>query len=79
MADNEFANFCRTFLQDISLRKLDVDKAAVGRIFLVLELPSKNRQNSVDVLSDDIENVTEKYSLEGKCKNSFRIYMFNLI
>lgn len=66
LADNEFENFCGQFLQDISLRKIK-DEKAVGRIFLVLELPSKNRQNNVDVLSDDIEKITINHCLEGKC------------
>lgn len=66
LADNEFENFCGQFLQDISLRKIK-DEKAVGRIFLVLELPSKNRQNNVDVLSDDIEKITIYHCLEGKC------------
>lgn len=67
LANNEFENFCRRYLQDISLRKLKVDEPAVGRIFLVLELPTKNRQNNVDVLSDDIEDIAKKHLLEGKC------------
>lgn len=67
LADNEFENFCGQFLQDISLRKIKEDEQAVGRIFLVLELPSKNRQNNVDVLSDDIEDITRNHCLEGKC------------
>lgn len=67
LSDNEFENFCGRFIRDITLKKLDVDEPAVGRIFLVLELPTKNRQNNEDVLCDDIKNVTEKYSLEGKC------------
>lgn len=69
LAGNEFDNFRGKFLQDISSRKLDeqVDKPADRRIFLVLVLPPKNRQNNVDVLSDDIQKVAEIYSLGGKC------------
>lgn len=67
LADHEFENFCERFLQDISLRKLNADEPAVGRIFLVLELPSKNRQNNVDVLSEDIEDIIKKHLLKGKC------------
>lgn len=66
LADHEFENFCERFLQDISLRKLKVGETAVGRIFLVLDLPSKNRQNNVDVLSKDIEDITGKHLLEEK-------------
>lgn len=66
LADNAFENFCGQFLQDISLRKIKAEQA-VGRIFFVLELPSKNRQNNVDVLSDDIKDITENHCLEGKC------------
>lgn len=65
--DNAFEHFCGTFLQDISLRKLTVDEPAAGQIFLVLELPSKNRQNNVDVLSEDIEDIIKKHLLKGKC------------
>lgn len=67
LADKEFENFCGQFLQDISLRKIKEGESAIGRIFLVLELPSKNRQNNVDVLSDDIKDITRNYFLEGKC------------
>lgn len=66
-ADNAFENFYKRFLQDISLRKLNDDKPADRIIFMVLELPLKNRQNNEDVLFDDIENIARKYSLEGKC------------
>lgn len=66
-ACNAFEHFCGRFLQDISLRKLNADEPAVGRIFLVLELPSKNRQNNVDVLSEDIEDIIKKHLLKGKC------------
>lgn len=66
LADNAFENFCGQFLQDISLRKIKAEQA-FGRIFFVLELPSKNRQNNVDVLSDDIKDITENHCLEGKC------------
>lgn len=55
------------FIQDISLKKLNVAEPTVGRIFMVLELHSKNRQNKLDVLCDDIIHVTKKYSLEGNC------------
>lgn len=55
------------FLQDISLRYLKVgEEPTAEQIFLVLELPLKNRQNNVDVLSEDIKTLTRKYSLEGK-------------
>lgn len=64
LADNGFEIFWGKFLQDISLRKLKVGERAVGRIFLVLELPSKNRQNNVDVLSIDIEDIARKHLLE---------------
>lgn len=67
LADNEFENFCGQFLQDISLRKIKENEQADGRIFLVLELPSKNRQNNVDVLSDDIKKITRNHRLKGKC------------
>lgn len=80
LAGNEFESFRREFLQDISFRKLDeqekVDKPADGRIFLVLVLPPKNRQNNVDILSDDIQKVAEKYSLGSKCLNSLSFYMY---
>lgn len=68
LAGNEFDNFRGKFLQDISSRKLDeqVDKPADRRIFLVLVLPPKNRQNNVDVLTSDIEFITRKHFLEGK-------------
>lgn len=64
-AYNAFEHFCGRSLEDISLRKPNVDEPAVGRIFLVLELPSKNRQNNVDVLSEDIEDILEKHLLKG--------------
>uniref|UniRef100_K1QWB3 Uncharacterized protein n=1 Tax=Magallana gigas TaxID=29159 RepID=K1QWB3_MAGGI len=63
-ADNEFENFCGEFLKDMSLKKLKVEEPAAGRIFLVLELPLKNRQNNVDVLTSDIEYITRKHLLE---------------
>lgn len=50
----------------MSLKKLKVEEPAAGRIFLVLELPLKNRQNNVDVLTSDIEYITRKHFLEGK-------------
>lgn len=64
-AYNAFEHFCGSSLEDISLRKPNVDEPDVGRIFLVLELPSKNRQNNVDVLSEDIEDILEKHLLKG--------------
>lgn len=66
LSDNGFKTFCGKFIPDIPLKQLNVDEPTVGRIFMVLELPSINRQNELDVLCDDITNVTEKYSLEGK-------------
>lgn len=66
-AYNAFEHFCGRFLQDISLRKLNVDEPTVGRIFLVLELPSKNMQNNEDVLSKDIGDIIKKHLLKGNC------------
>lgn len=66
LSDNGFETFCRKFIQDILLKKLNVDEPTDERIFMVLELPSKNRQNILDVLCNDITIITEKYSLEGK-------------
>lgn len=65
-ADDAFEHFCGKFLQDVSLRKLNFDEPAVGQIFLVLQLHSKNMQNNVDVLSEDIGDIIEKHLLKGK-------------
>lgn len=75
-AYNAFEHFYGRYLQDISLRKLNVNEPAVGQIFLVLDLPSKNRQNNVDVLSEDIGDIIKKHSLKGNCLKSLRYNNF---
>lgn len=66
LSDNGFKTFCEQFIQDIPLKQLNVDEPTDERLFMVLELPSTNRQNNLDVLCHAIKIITEKYSLEGK-------------
>lgn len=68
LSDNGFKTFCEEFIPDIPLKQLNVNEPTDERIFMVLELPSKNRQNNLDVLCDAINFITEKYSLEGIVK-----------
>lgn len=64
-ADEKFESFCGNFLPNLSVKELEIGEPIPRRLFMVLNLPCYNRQNNVDVLSDIIRNIVEKYRLQG--------------
>lgn len=62
--DAEFQKFCTSFLpKHLDVKELDSTEPFPGRVFLVLFLPTVNRQNNVDVLTNHITQIMEKHNL----------------
>lgn len=72
--DEKFQDFCREFLAGLSIEQLKSEKTPVngkqypGYLFLVLILPSANRQNNLDVLSDSLTKIRNQFELKGNYK-----------
>lgn len=63
--DEPFEVFCRKFLSEFSVKHLQDQQKTPRRLFLVVNLPIDNRQNTIDVLSGFITCIKRKYKLCG--------------
>lgn len=64
--DGKFKTFCTQFLHRLSFEHLRTKLP--GQLFLVLTLPSANRQNNLDFLSKSITEIIDLYKLKGNYK-----------
>lgn len=64
--DGNFETFCRQFLNGLSIEPLEKKSTKLpGQLFLVLILPSANRRNNLDFLSESITEIQRRFKLKG--------------
>lgn len=67
--DKKFEKFCKIFLSDIPVEELT--ESGTRRLFFVLVLPCHNRLNLVEVLTECIEQMWQKWKTFQFSGNAF--------
>lgn len=73
--DDTFISYCGIFLPDTEVKELEKGQTANSRLFLVLNLPSDNRQSRETILSSLIAGICNKYKIKGSCGFSHRLLL----